>query len=345
MSSLKPRRLREGSVVATVSPSLAGPNLFPHIYEHGLQVLREDLGLEVVEMEHVRKPNYYIRYNPDLRAKDINDAFLDDSIDGIFATIGGHDSIHVLPYLWIDEMMDHPKVFMGFSDTTTILSYLSLRGMVTFYGPSVMGGISQMRNYPRQLDHFREVLFHPQEEYVYRPHPSYSEGYPDWSDQSSVGKVSRKKRSPRWRALQGGTKVTGTLFGGCIEVLGMMINRPLWPPDEFWQGKILFIEASEQVPPPSQIKQIMRGFGAMGMFEGLSALLFGRWRGYSPQERVEVERTIRRVVCEDFGRTDLPVIVNMDFGHTDPQMVLPLGIRAEVDPCGPTFRLLESPVI
>ncbi len=165
MSFLRPPRLKEGSRVAVVSPSLAGPNLFPHVHEHGMKVLREDLGLEVVEMEHTRMPNYYIRYNPHLRANDINHAFLDDSIEGIFATIGGHDSIHVLPYLLTDQILEHPKVFMGFSDTTTILDYLTIHGMVTFYGPSVMAGISQMRNYPRQVEHFRYLLFHPLDRY------------------------------------------------------------------------------------------------------------------------------------------------------------------------------------
>jgi muramoyltetrapeptide carboxypeptidase LdcA involved in peptidoglycan recycling len=73
--------------------------------------------------------------------------------------------------------------------------------------------------------------------------------------------------------------------------------------------------------------------------------LFGRWRGYTYQQRLEAERTIRRIVNEEFGRKDLPIIMNMDFGHTDPQMILPLGVRAEVDPTGPTLTLKESPLI
>ena len=80
---VKPRRLKEGSVVAVISPSLAGPYIFPKVYQHGVSVLRDELGLEVVEMEHTRRPNYLMRLNPHLRGQDINDAFMDPGIDGL----------------------------------------------------------------------------------------------------------------------------------------------------------------------------------------------------------------------------------------------------------------------
>ncbi len=345
MPLVKPRRLREGSVVAAVSPSLAGPYVFPRAYEQGLSVLREDLGLEVVEMEHTRRANYYIRQNPHLRAQDINDAFADPGIDAVLATIGGDDSHRVLPYLHTEEILEHPKVLMGFSDTTTLLSYLSYKGMVTFYGPSIMAGIAQLRNYPESMRHLRDLLFDPRPERMYTPSPVYSEGYPDWSDERTVGRVSRKKRSPRWKALQGDEKVQGTLFGGCLEVIEIMKGSPYWPPRSFWPGKVLFMEASEQMASPVAMKQIMRNFGTQEVLDGISALLFGRWRGYSQQQRREVERIIRMVVAEEFDRPDLPIIMNMDFGHTDPQMVLPLGVKVEVDPAGPTLKLLEPPVL
>jgi muramoyltetrapeptide carboxypeptidase LdcA involved in peptidoglycan recycling len=118
-----------------------------------------------------------------------------------------------------------------------------------------------------------------------------------------------------------------------------------WPPHTFWKDKVLFMEATEQMTSLTRLKQIMRNYGTMEVFENISALLFGRWRGYTSQQRREVERIIMRTVTEEFGRSDLPIIMNMDFGHTDPQMILPLGVRAEVDPTGPTLTLKESPLI
>ncbi len=342
---IKPRRLKEGSVVAVVSPSLAGPYVFPRVYEHALSVLKEELGLEVVEMEHTRKPNYYIRLNPHLRAQDINDAFNDPGIDAVLATIGGDDSMRVLPYLRTKEILKRPKVLMGFSDTTTLLSYFSYKGMVTFNGPSLMAGICQIRHYPKQLQHIRDMLFDPRPEYTYQPSKYYSEGYPDWSCDDAIGRISKKKRAPKWKVLQGEDKVTGTLFGGCIEVMEIMKGSPYWPPHYFWTDKVMLMEASEQMVSPIAMKQILRNYGTMEVFENISALLFGRWRGYTYQQRLEVERIIKKVVAEEFGRPDLPIIMNMDFGHTDPQMILPLGVRAEVDPSVPSLTLKEPPLL
>lgn len=344
MSKVRPPRLRRGSRVALISPSWGGPHAFPKIYEKGIAVLQEELGLEVVAMEHACTRQSYLRRNPRVRADDINRAFLDPEIDGVIATIGGDDSVRTLPSLRTDEIMENPKVLMGFSDTTTLLTHLAQRGMVTFYGPSVMAGISQMRNYPQQVQHVRDILFEPRPTYDYVPSPTYSEGYPDWSDDSSVGKVSPRKRSRRWKALQGEGKVTGELFGGCIEVLEMLKGTRYWPHPRFWEGKVLFLETSEMVPSPASVKLMLRNYGIMGALGSLSALLVGRPRGYSAEQRTELERAIRSVVSEEFGLHELPIVVDMDFGHTDPQMVLPLGAKVEVDASGPGLRLLEPAV-
>lgn len=343
MTKLKPRRLRVGSRVALVSPSWGGPHAFPKIYERGVSVLEEEFGLEVVTMEHTCTRQSYLRRNPRVRADDINRAFLDPDVDGIIATIGGDDSVRTLPSLRTEECLEHPKVLMGFSDTTTLLTHLSLRGMITFYGPSVMAGISQMRGQPREVQHLKDILFRPTPTYDYTPSPSYSEGYPDWSEDSSVGRTNPRKRSMRWKALQGEGKVTGELFGGCLEVLEMMKGTAFWPPRHFWKGKVLFLETSENIPSPASVKLMLRSYGIMGALESLSALLFGRPRGYSAEQRTELEKAIRSVVSE-FDLPDLPIVVNMDFGHTDPQMVLPLGARVEVDTAGPGLRLLEPAV-
>jgi muramoyltetrapeptide carboxypeptidase LdcA involved in peptidoglycan recycling len=314
------------------------------VYEKGLQVLREDLGLEVREMHYTRAPQTYLRRHPQMRAEDINAAFADPEIEGIIASVGGDDSVRTLPYLDLERILDRPKVLMGFSDTTTLLTYLSSMGMATYHGPSVMAGIAQMRNYPEQMEHLRMMLFDPPERYEYRPTALYSEGYPDWSVEGSVGKVRRKKRGPGWKALQGGRKVRGRLFGGCIEVLEMMKATRYWPPAGFWEGKVLFLETSEMCPSPEMVKFMLRNYGMMGALDNIEALLLGRPRGYSREQKAELERNLVEVVTEEFGREDLPVVANMDFGHTDPQVVMPLGLEVEISPEGPSMTLLERPM-
>jgi muramoyltetrapeptide carboxypeptidase LdcA involved in peptidoglycan recycling len=124
----------------------------------------------------------------------------------------------------------------------------------------------------------------------------------------------------------------------------MMKGTAFWPPRHFWEGKVLFLETSENIPSPASVKLMLRSYGIMGALESLRAVLFGRPRGYSAEQRADLERSIRSVVSEEFGLPNLPIVVNMDFGHTDPQMVLPLGARVEVDTTGPGLRLLEPAV-
>lgn len=145
---IKPKRLKQGSKIAIISPSNGLPYLFPGIYELGLKNLKELIGFDIVEMPTARMSPDELYKNPRLRAEDINNAFADDSIDGIIASIGGYESVRILQYLDTDRIMKNPKFIMGFSDATTFLAYMSYLGMVTFYGPSVMAGLAQLKSLP-----------------------------------------------------------------------------------------------------------------------------------------------------------------------------------------------------
>lgn len=67
-------------------------------------------------------------------------------------------------------------------------------------------------------------------------------------------------------------------------------------------------------------------------------------RGYSDDQKQALDEAIHSVVVEEFGASDLVIATNLDFGHTDPQWILPLGVVAELDPVAQTFRLLEPAV-
>jgi muramoyltetrapeptide carboxypeptidase LdcA involved in peptidoglycan recycling len=135
------------------------------------------------------------------------------------------------------------------------------------------------------------------------------------------------------------------LIGGCAEVLDWLRGTDYWPDAETWQGAILFLETSEEAPPPSTVKYMLRAYAAMGVFEGLSGILFGRPGGQVPPERFdEYDEVLRQVVTEEEGLGDLPIVTHMDFGHTDPMFVMPYGVRAEIDCDTRQFTILENAV-
>lgn len=340
--AIKPKKLQKGDTIAIISPSWGGPSVFPHIYESGIKAL-ENLGFKIKEYPSARKDADYTYNNPEFRAKDINDAFSDSEVKAIFTSIGGDDSIRILPYINTKIVKDNPKIFLGYSDTTTMNSYFNQLGLVTLNSPSIMAGYSQWDALDKKFqEHIITILFENPGEYNYEAYDSYCEGYLDWSDKSNVGKTKPMMKNTGWNFLQGKTKVQGELFGGCIEVLEFMKSTQFWPKDDFWNRKILFLETSEDKPTPDQVKWMLRNYGMQGILNKISALIIGRPRNYSEEEKKQLNENILTVIKTEFKNTDLPIITNMDFGHTDPQWILPLGIKAEIDCHKKEFKLIEK---
>lgn len=342
MKYKKPNKLEKGDVVAIVSPSWGGPSVFPHIYENGLNVLRK-WGLEIKEYPTARAANDFLSKNPQARAKDINDAFADPNVKAIFASIGGDDSVRILPFIDNETIANNPKILLGYSDTTTLLTFCNLQGIVTFHGPAIMAGFSQMESLPESFQsHVYNMLFKTSESIRYFPYGKYCDGYPDWTDEKNLGKTKELKPDGGWKVIQGKGAVEGKLFGGCIEVLEFMKGTDFWPSKSFWNRRILFLETSEEKPPIEHVRRMLRNYGVLGVFDKVSAVLFGRPHDYSDEEKTKFEAMIKDVIGGEFGKDDLPIMANMDFGHTDPQLVLPLGVMARVDFDNKDFELIET---
>ncbi|MFD2178323.1 S66 family peptidase [Veronia pacifica] len=343
---IKPKALQRGDAIAVICPSWGGATAFPHIYQSGINNLRE-LGFKVVEFPTTKMSQEEVYNSPQARADDINRAFADPEIKAIVATIGGSDSVRILKYLDTDVIKKNPKIVMGYSDFTTVAIYLNKLGLVTFLGPSVMAGFSQFHNFSSQYQQYvADVLAGHN---IIRPwpvFPAYSDGYggyPDWGDEANTGKLNPLQENIGPRFLQGSGKVKGKLFGGNLEVLEMTKGTPFWPSPDFWQGRVLAIETSEEKPSVDYVRYCLRNYGAMGALENVSGLLFGRAAGYSDEEKRSLEETILSVVRDEFGLYDLAIICNLDFGHTDPQLILALGAEIEIDCDNECIRQTESP--
>jgi len=338
---VRPPRLTRGDVVAIASPSWGGPAAFPHVLDQGIEVLR-GLGLEVRELPSARTPDERLRLDPRFRADDINAAFADRSIRAVFASIGGDDSIRLLPYLDEPTIAANPTILMGYSDTTTLLCAVRRLGIVTFHGPSVMAGISQADALPpAYAEHLRTMLFEPAAEHAYPEYGGFVEGYPSWADASLVGQVDAWHDDAGPQVIQGSGRVAGELLGGCIEVVDWLRGTPWWPAPEELDGRLLLLEPSEEKPTPLQVERIVRSMGVVGTFDRVAGVLLGRERELDAAEKAAFRAAIRDTIAGEFGRPDLPILANLPFGHTDPQWVLPIGVRAELDADARTLRLVE----
>jgi muramoyltetrapeptide carboxypeptidase LdcA involved in peptidoglycan recycling len=86
----------------------------------------------------------------------------------------------------------------------------------------------------------------------------------------------------------------------------------------------------------------LRNYAALGVFENISGFIFGRARDYTDEEKIKLENLILKVINKETKRIDLPIIANFDIGHTDPQFVLPLGIKMEIDCENKKIGLIEN---
>ncbi|WP_141500056.1 S66 peptidase family protein [Paenibacillus luteus] len=342
---LKPTRLQPGSKIAILSPSNGLPFLFPGIYELGIRNLQDILGFEVVEMPSARMSPTQLYNQPQLRADDFNQCFKDDTIAGIITSIGGYESIRILPYLDKELISANPKFVMGFSDATTFLTYFNQLGLVTFYGPSVMAGFAQMQSLPPEYtEHLKAILLGDQYPYAYAPYANWTNGYKDWGIEETLGEcLPFHANETGWTYLQGESPVEGRLWGGCIEVLEFMKATAYWPSPWFWEDKILFFETSEEKPTPMQVGYMLRNYGMQGIFSKIKGVIFGRAKDYNEEEKLTLNETILSIIHGEFGAKHIPVIVDFDFGHTDPKLILPLGCIVELKPATKQVILLESP--
>ncbi|MFW6288757.1 MAG: S66 family peptidase [Spirochaetota bacterium] len=336
-------RLAKGDRVAIVSPSSGLAPSFPGVYERGLDALRS-LGLEPVEMPTARMKSEELYRDPAARARDLRNSLRRDDIHGVISVIGGYESIRLFDYLKPSDFAHRPTFVMGGSDATTYLLFARRAGVIGFYGPSVMAGLSQTDDLPEEFRrHLESFLFGSWDTYEYASFPSFTHGYTSWNakDRGGIGKLH--PAGDGWTVLQGEAPVEGHLWGGCIEVVEFLKGTRYWPPASFFSEAILFFETSEEKPPPERVGYMLRNYGVAGILGRSSALLLGRPKDYTAADVEKLHGIVRSIVAEEFGRPDLPVITNVDFGHTDPKLILPVGGRVRVDPMLKRITLLESP--
>lgn len=344
---IKPRKLEPGDKVAAISLSWGGPGLFPHRYEAGKRQFEEAFGVTLVETPHALQSASWLEENPQARAEDLMRAFRDPSIKAIVSTIGGDDSIRLLPYLDLEVIRSNPKIVMGYSDTTITHVACFAAGLVSFYGPAIMAGFGENGGlFPYMVDSVRKTLFSAGPVGVVEPNlDGWTAEFLDWAEPENQSRRRNLNLSGGWNYLQGEGTSRGHLIGGCLEVLDWLRGTTIWPGAEVWQDAILFLETSEEAPSPLIVLRVLRAFAALGILNRLSGILFGRPGGNVPRERFgEYDEVILQVVAEEEGLKELPIVTGMDYGHTDPMFVLPYGVQAEIDCERQRFAIVEAAV-
>ncbi len=343
---IKPKHLEKGDTVAIVSLSsgILGEDWAIHKLAIARERLERDYGLCVKVMPNALRGVDYLDRHPEARASDLMEAFCDPAVKGVFSAIGGDDTIRLLPYIDFDVLRENPKIFTGFSDTTTNHFMMFKAGLCSYYGASIMTNFAEyvrINDYTARM--IRDTLFEPKPTLEI---PSALYWYDDedekiwWKEENIHTLRQYHPEEIGYEILQGSGAAEGELLGGCLDVFIELTGTGLWPTLDAWRGKLLFLETSEVDMSPELLTWILRNLAAQGIFDVVSGILVGkpaRRSKYEPYKEV-----YRRVVGREAGRPDLPILYNVNIGHAEPIGVLPIGVRARLDADKKTLTLLES---
>ena len=342
---IKPIKLNKGDKVAIVSLSrgLLGMPFIKHELDLGIKRLKE-MGLEPVIMPNSLKDMTYLAEHPEERASDLKQAFLDDSIKGIICAIGGDDTYKTIPYLMEDEefieaVKKHPKIFTGFSDTTNNHLMFSKIGLETFYGPCFLVDLAELDK--EMLPYTKETFnkfFMNEDKYEIVSSPIWYNDRESYGEEQLGTPRPTNKEEHGYETLNGSGKVTGKLYGGCIESLydaytgerhgddaDVYTKYSILPTIKEWQEKILFIETSEEKIAPEVLEKVLTYFKDKKILESVKGIIVGK-----PIDEIYYDE-YKEVYKKVFNDLSTPVLFNVNFGHSVPRTLIPYGIQATID--------------
>ncbi len=315
---LKPRRLAAGQTIGIAAP--ASPPNDPENLRFAIDTV-ESLGFKVKPAAHLFHRDGYLAGDDSIRAADLNELFADDEVDAIFCARGGYGASRLLPLLDYESIQTHPKVLLGYSDITALLSGIHQKtGLVTFHGPIAGQAFS---NYT--LAEFKKVLFTPQSPMLLGAPPAFEPG------------EGRVEKTNRITTLVPG-KARGRLLGGNLSLVAHLTGTPYMPD---FTGCILFLEdVSEAV---YSIDRMLTQLWLAGCLQKTAGIVFGKFSEMRSSEWVQ-NRLLEDVLAERVRALGIPAVSGLMIGHVEDQTTLPVGCMAELDASTRSLTLLEEPV-
>ena len=329
---IRPPKLVPQDTVGIVSPASA---FFP-IHESALQravAHLEKAGLRVRVAPHTLDQREHLNPPAQRRAEDLNQMFADPKIKAIFCLSGGSGVNAVLPLLDWGQIERSPKVVMGYSAITALLIGLYAKiGLITFHGPMILNGFSE---YPQPFAYtwqgVEQVLFKTESVGALKPPAQWTDAY------TSGDQPRAMKTNPGWRWLRTG-KADGRLIGGNLSVMLTLVGTPYWTP---LRGAILcFEEVNFGDGLLRKVDESLAQCQQMGLFDQIAGLVIGKVNELSEEEA----QLFESLILEYTAGSQFPILTGVDFGHTAPQLTLPIGAQASLNSQKDRFSIDEAAV-
>jgi len=289
---VKPPALRPGDTVGIVAPA---SNVNQADLQAGCEALRL-AGYRPFYFDSILDRDLYFAGSLARRVRELEDMFRRDDVRAIVCARGGYGANYLLRELDLEKIQKNPKIFIGYSDITCLLTYfLDAAGLVTFHGPMVSK---------------------------------------DWNHASGVDPASWQSAlsdAAPWdipindgvRALADG-EAEGTIYGGCLSILVASLGTPYEIKTE---GTILFVE--DIAAKPYQIDRMLMQLKLGGHLSGVRGIVFGEMLDCT--QSANQDYTLQEVIKRIVGDLGIPVAYGLKSGHvTSNNVTLPFGVRARL---------------
>ena len=301
---IKPPALRRGDKVGLIAPA---SSFSREGFLAGCDRLRQ-MGYDPVYAQNIFDRDIYFAGTAERRTHEFREFWQREDIAALICVRGGYGSNYLLEDLNFDLFTKRPRILVGCSDITSLLTAISDRtGLVTFHGPMVAKDIADGT---LELSSWNNALH----------------GAPNWNVPTAGVEVLR------------GGKAAGRLYGGCLSMLVASLGTPF---EVHTEGTILFIE--DIAEKPFRIDRMLMQLRLAGKLEGVRGFVFGEMLDCAPPagETYTLQQVIMRVL-EPYS---VPVVYGLKSGHvTSGNSTLPIGVQAEIEAAGKgvSLRILEA---
>lgn len=301
-------KLNYGDTIGVIAPASPEDD---HIIKDKINILK-DLGFKVKEGKYLYNRKGFLAGEDKLRAEDIMSMFSDKTVNMILCFRGGYGTMRILPYLNLEVIKENPKIFMGYSDITTLLNlFFNKLGLITFHGPMVNSDLGDICTSESMLN----TLMHGDKPYELITPP----GIPLIFN--------------NFKGL-----VQGRVIGGNLTLLCSTLGTKYEIDTE---GKILFLEEVEE--PPYKIDRMLTHLILSGKLKKCKAIILGQFTDCT-LPHYERSLTLEQVIDDRLLQLKLPVCSNFMSGHGSPKLTLPIGAKISLDPTNKCINVLEKVV-
>ncbi len=309
-----PTKLKAGDEVRIVAPSLS----LAIISEESRKIANNrflDLGLKLSFGKHLEDKDEFVSSSVEARIEDLHNAFQDKNIKAIITVIGGFNSNQLLKYLDWNLIKNNPKIFCGFSDITALNNAIFAKtGLISYSGPHY-STFGQELYFDYTLKYFKKCLL---SEDLFEIIPSEQ-----WSDDSWYKNQKDRTliKNDGFLLINEGN-VSGTIIGANLCTFNLLQGTEYFPDLE---NSILFIEDDEESLPHT-FDRDLQSLIHLPSFSGINGIVIGRFQKAS---KITNELLIK-IIKTKKELDNLPVVANVDFGHTDPKITFPVGGEASL---------------